>query len=78
MDLELGKMTGAHAGRHRPSTWRSLMPRAPWPTVSELTAGRRWLLFGALAALTAAAAPGCGHQAKIETVAARSQAQACG
>jgi multidrug efflux pump subunit AcrA (membrane-fusion protein) len=39
------------------------MRRAPWPEVSRLTAGRRWLLFGLLTAL---AAPGCGHQAKIE------------
>ena len=63
MDLELGKTSGAAAGRHRPLTWRSLMRRALWPTVSDRPAGRRWLLFGLLAAL---AAPGCGHEAKIE------------
>ena len=63
MDIELGKTTGACAGRHRPLTWRSLMRRAPWPTVSEFTAGRHWFVFGLLATL---AAPGCGHQAKIE------------
>jgi HlyD family secretion protein len=39
------------------------MLRAPWPTISDRSAGRRWLLFGLLAAL---ALPGCGHEAKIE------------
>jgi HlyD family secretion protein len=71
MDLELGKMSGSDAGRRRPSTWKSLMPRAPWPTVSEITAGRRWILFGVLASLSAAAAaaPGCSHQAKVANAA---------
>ena len=76
MDLELGKMSGADAGRHRPSTWRSLMPRAPGPRFRSVTAGRRWLLFGLLAAL--AAAPGCGHQAKIETHERRASPRPCG
>ena len=65
MDLELMKMSGADAGRYRPLTWRSLMRRAPRPEVSQFAAGRRWLLFALLGAL---AAPGCGHQAKIEFV----------
>ena len=39
------------------------MRHALWPLDSDRTVARRWLLFGLLAAL---AAPGCGHQAKIE------------
>ena len=39
------------------------MRRAFWPMVSDRSAGRRWLVFGLLAAL---AAPGCGHEAKID------------
>ena len=54
MDLELGKITGAAAARHRPLTWRSLMRRALRPTVSHRSAGRRWLVFGLLAALAGA------------------------
>jgi HlyD family secretion protein len=46
------------------------MPRVPWLTVSEIAAGRRRLLFGVLAALAASAAPGCGHQAKVEATGA--------
>ena len=39
------------------------MRRVTWPTVLDRTAGRRWLLFGLLAALVA---PGCHREAKIE------------
>jgi multidrug efflux pump subunit AcrA (membrane-fusion protein) len=39
------------------------MLRALWSTISDRSAGRRWLLFGLLGAL---ALPGCGHEAKIE------------
>ena len=39
------------------------MPRVLWSTVSHRSAGRRRLAFWLLAAL---AAPGCGHEAKID------------
>jgi HlyD family secretion protein len=63
MAPELGKTSGAADDSHRPLTWRLLMRRALWPSITNRSAGRRWVLFELLAIL---AVPGCGHEARIE------------
>jgi multidrug efflux pump subunit AcrA (membrane-fusion protein) len=63
MRRELGEVARPAARMHRTLTWRSPLPRDLWPVVPNRSAYRCWLLFGLLAAL---AAPGCGHEARIE------------
>ena len=49
---------------YRPFTWRSLMCRDAWAVCDR----HRMAVSGVLALLVAMAAPGCGHQRKIEEV----------
>ena len=62
MNLALVKTAGAGAAMHRPFCWRPLMNRPFWLALGH-PGGYRWLILGLLAAI---AAPGCGHEAKVE------------